>query len=167
MQNASIPYISEKTSGYPSVVHAFEAVLDDSKKTVAVADSFSKVIKEIPDRHFYRYGYGSEFVSMLLQTFKRDPVEYPQIDVVKQPMHFLSGDQIDNFLISRGSGISDGKMRIYSFFCVKRIMWCAQNFCPMNTESEEVQMIATTTIMTVKGLLFPEDLILTANSVFF
>lgn len=116
MQNASIPYISEKTSGYPSVVHAFEAVLDDSKKTVAVADSFSKVIKEIPDRHFYRYGYGSEFVSMLLQTFKRDPVEYPQIDVVKQPMHFLSGDQIDNFLISRGSGISDGKMRIYSFF---------------------------------------------------
>ena len=53
-----------------------------------------------------------------VESFERDPIEYPHAsDTLIPPTQFVSQDMIDHTLIRQGSSFSDGKYRIYSYFC--------------------------------------------------
>ncbi|MBQ8441576.1 MAG: hypothetical protein IJX19_13010, partial [Clostridia bacterium] len=72
-------------------------------------------IKEYPPR--FRVWTKPEEVYALAASYLRDPVDFPPADPhILPPRQFTTRDQFDTYLIGRGSGVHDGKYRIYSHF---------------------------------------------------
>ncbi|MBP5236809.1 MAG: hypothetical protein J6128_04665, partial [Clostridia bacterium] len=115
LSDLKLPFPTD-TLNYPEMVNHFESVITDGEKIEVFAPAFAKAVRETTIKGRRRHGYEPEFVSKLVQSYLRDPIEYPQEEAVIPPEHYVSQDEIDNELIRHGSGFSDGKFRIYSFF---------------------------------------------------
>ena len=101
---------------YQKQVIFFFATLHEPGKAEPFIPVLEEAVDALTGEPRRREGYTPQFVKMLVRSYRRDPVEYPQEEYVLPPEYYLSQDQIDNNLIHRGSGVSEGKIRIYSFF---------------------------------------------------
>ncbi len=101
---------------YQKQVIFFFATLHEPGRAEPFIPVFEKAVDALTGEARRREGYTPQFVKMLVSSYRRDPVEYPQEEYVLPPEHYLSQDQIDNNLIHFGSSVSDCKFRIYSFF---------------------------------------------------
>jgi len=101
---------------YQKQVIFFFATLHEPGRAEPFIPVFEKAVDALTGEARRREGYTPQFVKMLVSSYRRDPVEYPQEEYVLPPEHYLSQDQIDNNLIRSGSHVSEGKFRIYSFF---------------------------------------------------
>ena len=101
---------------YQKQVIFFFAILHEPGRAEPFIPVFEKAVDALTGEARRREGYTPQFVKMLVSSYRRDPVEYPQEEYVLPPEHYLSQDQIDNHLIRSGNHISEGKFRIYSFF---------------------------------------------------
>ncbi len=114
-RDAKLPF-EPTDNGYPEQVVSFYATLNKPERAEQFIPAFEKAVDEMTENPRRRDGYTPQFVKMLVNSYRRDPMEYPQEEYVLPPEHYLSQDQIDNNLIRQGSSISEGKYRIYSFF---------------------------------------------------
>lgn len=101
---------------YQKQVIFFFATLHEPGKAEPFISVFEEAVDALTDETRRREGYTPQFVKMLVSSYRRDPVEYPQEEYVLPPEHYLSQDQIDNHLVRSGNHVSEGKFRIYSFF---------------------------------------------------
>lgn len=101
---------------YQKQVIFFFATLHEPGKAEPFIPVFEKAVDALTGEARRREGYTPQFVKMLVSSYRRDPVEYPQEEYVLPPEHYLSQDQIDNHLVRSGNHVSEGKFRIYSFF---------------------------------------------------
>ena len=101
---------------YQKQVIFFFATLHEPGRAEPFIPVFEEAVDALTGEARRREGYTPQFVKMLVSSYRRDPVEYPQEEYVLPPEHYLSQDQIDNHLIRSGNHVSEGKFRIYSFF---------------------------------------------------
>ena len=101
---------------YQKQVIFFFATLHEPGRAEPFIPVFEEAVDALTGEARRREGYTPQFVKMLVSSYRRDPVEYPQEEYVLPPEHYLSQDQIDNHLVRSGNHVSEGKFRIYSFF---------------------------------------------------
>lgn len=115
LRDAEFPE-SPPQNDYQKQVIFFFATLHEPGKAEPFIPVFEKAVDALTGEARRREGYTPQFVKMLVSSYRRDPVEYPQEEYVLPPEHYLSQDQIDNHLVRSGNHVSEGKFRIYSFF---------------------------------------------------
>ena len=113
-----------KTQGrflWPEITEFYKDILTTPEKLEPfiseVSDNIERA-KENPNvRRFY---YGEELLYCLISQFKRDPIDFPKVEAeLLPPKHFVTQDKIERALIG-GSGVSEGKFRIYSYFLMHK-----------------------------------------------
>ena len=113
-----------KTQGrflWPEITEFYKDILTTPEKLEPfiseVSDNIERA-KENPNvRRFY---YGEELLYCLISQFRRDPIDFPKAEIeILPPKHFVTQDKIERALIG-GSGVSEGKFRIYSYFLMHK-----------------------------------------------
>ena len=115
LRDAEFPE-SPPQNDYQKQVIFFFATLHEPGRAEPFIPVFEEAVDALTGEARRREGYTPQFVKMLVSSYRRDPVEYPQEEYVLPPEHYLSQDQIDNHLVRSGNHVSEGKFRIYSFF---------------------------------------------------
>ena len=115
LRDAEFPE-SPPQNDYQKQVIFFFAILHEPGRAEPFIPVFEEAVDALTGEARRREGYTPQFVKMLVSSYRRDPVEYPQEEYVLPPEHYLSQDQIDSHLVRSGNHVSEGKFRIYSFF---------------------------------------------------
>ncbi len=113
-----------KTQGrflWPEITEFYKDILTTPEKLEPfiseVSDNIERAKENPSARRFY---YGEELLYCLISQFKREPIDFPKVEAeLLPPKHFVTQDKIERALIG-GSGVSEGKFRIYSYFLMHK-----------------------------------------------
>ena len=96
------------------------------KEMINNPDEYPKIVKELKDNlprmktylPDHRLIYSPEYCLNIAERELREPIDFPEANpYVLPPKQFVTQDMIDRALVRRGSGVENGKLRIYSYFC--------------------------------------------------
>ena len=107
-----------RRAGFPKIEKTLLSYLESPEKLEIlireIKDNIGRIAEYPP--HF-KYNFTTDEVLALVETYRRDPVDFPKADAsLLPPEHFVSQDKIDADLTHYGSNIAESKFRIYSYF---------------------------------------------------
>lgn len=106
------------TDGYPTRVEKIAKMFEDKQSLdyiVKMVEQFSSAYEN--DKSLMRFHYHNpKKLLERLKVLQQEPVVFESQGQFLQPELFISEDEIDHLLIQRGSGVSEGKFRIFSHY---------------------------------------------------
>ena len=114
-----LPYISELYGGFPDSTEKIAGLLEEKEsRDVFVSELADFVRAYEADRSLMRFHFHNpQAVLNGLRNLDIEPRQFHAVEgFTPAKGSFITEDEIDRMFM-RGSGVSEGKMRIYSFFC--------------------------------------------------
>ena len=106
------------TGNFPNDTQKIKESLQEPNELQAIIDAVKELQNEYnvnPDVMRFRI-YTPNRVLPLLKDFQINRLQFVVNGEIPHPQVFITQDEMDSFFVRHGSGVSEGKYRIYSFF---------------------------------------------------